>query len=844
MNKHEIHIKKINKRFLDINNSNFKKLENQNILNSIIKRKLNAHNAMKSLNSELSFKIKDSIASDIFNNNASTLSSLLVKNTYNPAFTEGNINTPKVGQIKAVNASRHYNFITLPLEKINNGRMNNNDKNNKKVNLGKFTKKTIDINNRNNVLKQKNYTYFSPYLRKNETSNNKKKYEKKINEKKIDEVVINYPTNLNYESLACRTECNEKNKKINYVSEYSDKNNKIKNQSLKNIIIYENKESKNDNQYNNYSSNKVYKKKAIKNNTYNSIKSDKYKDNNTSKSNTNTNTSNDKKDYEKEKDKYLQLLNNYRKNVVKQFMVYFRPYYYTFIKKYFHSFISNLKNIKNNEKNSKTKKYIKKINKRNIYVNVNHVNNGKVIKDVKLVQLNYLNNNSINQNKYDKEINHKNLNSYNIKKSKSKIEPLNTYKKLNNIVINNNNNFNFRSKQNLKTDELYRNNIELEKKLSQILKRKHRKKLLTNDFIKVDYSNSQNKNENNTLDISLHNKKIITINNSYDRWKNRKKYNTPHSSHLMISYNSLTNEDIPKEESINIDKNKYSKIKSIQTIPRRKKEKEKDNEIKGVILKKKYYEEVISPEYRSDLSRFKNNENIYLLKNTFIRIRKKNKHLMLSKKDKINNINNSRYNKNYISKKIKNIFTRDKKINIYINYVFFIPQKQKKINLKKINQLLKISHNFSYTYIGKDNHFIHNNDKNKIYSKKKLTSIKEEEEKSRCSISLLLQNSKTLDEYNSIIIKLVKNINNYYIIKMKKGFLYNLKMINLIICLKNIFKNKSFKKIKLKSKEVKKDNTFSNQQNKGNDSNIIFLSDDKIIMNMNNMNSINYENDN
>ena len=131
-----------------------------------------------------------------------------------------------------------------------------------------------------------------------------------------------------------------------------------------------------------------------------------------------------------------------------------------------------------------------------------------------------------------------------------------------------------------------------------------------------------------------------------------------------------------------------------------------------------------------------------------------------------------------------------------------------------------------------------------IYSKKKLTSIKEEEEKSRCSISLLLQNSKTIDEYNSITIKLFKSINNYYIKKMKKDFLFNLKMINLIICLKNIFKNKAFKKIKLKNKELKKDNTFSNQKNKVNDSNVIFLSDEQIIMNMNNMNSENFEKDN
>ena len=178
---------------------------------------------------------------------------------------------------------------------------------------------------------------------------------------------------------------------------------------------------------------------------------------------------------------------------------------------------------------------------------------------------------------------------------------------------------------------------------------------------------------------------------------------------------------------------------------------------------------------------------------------------MISKTDKINNINNSRYNKNFISKKIKNIFTKDKKINIYINYVFFIPQNQKTININKINQLLNISQNYTYTYIGTKNHLFPN--KYKLYSEQKLTSIKEEEEKSKYS----LQKYKTIDEYNSVIIKLVKNIHNYYIMKkMKKTFLYKLKMINLIICLKNIFYNTLFKMIK--NKEIKKDNSNSNQQ--------------------------------
>ena len=37
---------------------------------------------------------------------------------------------------------------------------------------------------------------------------------------------------------------------------------------------------------------------------------------------------------------------------------------------------------------------------------------------------------------------------------------------------------------------------------------------------------------------------------------------------------------------------------------------------------------------------------------------------MINKNEKINNINNFYYNKNYISKKIKNNFTKYKKINI------------------------------------------------------------------------------------------------------------------------------------------------------------------------------------
>jgi hypothetical protein len=148
---------------------------------------------------------------------------------------------------------------------------------------------------------------------------------------------------------------------------------------------------------------------------------------------------------------------------------------------------------------------------------------------------------------------------------------------------------------------------------------------------------------------------------------------------------------------------------------------------------------------------------------------------------------------------------------------------------------LKISKNFSFTYIGKYNR---NQNKIKIYSKKKLTSIKEEEEKSKCSISMsmILQNTKTIDEYNSIISYLIDKIHNYYILRMKTFFLYNLKVINLSYQLNTILKNNIFKRIKFANKD-NKDNKNDNKLEYNyikNNSNTKFLLDDKITMNINN----------
>ena len=820
MNNREVHKIKVNKRILEIKKVDSEKnFNNPIIFNSILKHKINTHNVMKSLNSEISYKIKDNIALDIFNNNANTLSSLLSKKNYNGAFREDDQEAKNV-QTKTIEESGHHHYITHHLNEINNGGIktidinnNKNNNNNEYINE-KFLKKnknTIETS-RNYKLYKNNNSYHSPYLMKEINLNNENNG---MRGKIIDEVEINTLKSKNKydERTECKTEVGYDTNKDLFINKYTEK--RLKNNSLKNIKIEENIEKKKLEKMKTLEVLKIYKKKPIKVSNNNNMKNEKNQD--------------IKSNGRDDKNKYLLLLNNYRKRVIKQFLFYFKPYYYSFLKNHFITFISNIKKIKHYQKISAPKKYIKKINKRNIQ------DNGKAIKDLKLVQLNYTNYNYTNMSNNETE-NSNYINSYNSKKIQSEKDNSKTVQKKKFFLINSNN-MNFSTKDSLQDKELYRNNLELEKKYAQILNRKKRKKIIAKENITERTYISQIKPEYKTIDISLNNNKNknLTVNNSYDR--EFRLLNTPHTTDLMNSCNSISNGELSKEESIAINKKKFIKIKS---IPRG--QKEKDKKVKDNILRSKLNQELESPTLSKEgPNSQKRNEKKYYFKNTFLKPQKKKRTIIITRKEKINNINNSRYNKNYISKKIKNIFTTDKKINIHINYVFFIPPKEKsRINLEKINKSLDISNVYSYSYLACDNSF---RNKSKIYSKKKLTSIKEEEEKSRCSISIILQNSKTIDEYNSCIGYLVKKIDNCYLFKMKKNLLYKLKIINMLICIINIIKNNIFKKLKLKYNNKEKEESILLNQ-KVNDANGIFLVDDKIIMNMNNMNSVNSENNN
>ena len=406
-------------------------------------------------------------------------------------------------------------------------------------------------------------------------------------------------------------------------------------------------------------------------------------------------------------------------------------------------------------------KYIKK-NKGILY------NNWKPIKDLKLTQSN---------------TNNKNYYNYSENGEKS-----NSQKKRNYFLINNNN-INFNSNKSLNKNELYRNNFELLKKYSEIINRKKRKNLETEDYLKL-----KNKSRNKEKCLFIYNKKNYTVNNSVERRK-EKEY-SPYISEFMNLHNSISNGD----ESLNFEKNGIGNIKTTKKNNKR--------------IKSKSDQPFLN----------KKTEN-NLLKKTKNNIKEKKRNRVLNLKEKINNINNSHYNKNYICKTIKNIFTKDKKLYIHINYVFFIPSKIKyKSNFEANNKYLNISHNYEYSYTAKENSF--NLNKNKI-SKKKLTSIKEEEEKSKCSISLsmILENSKIVDGYNSIII-LLERMKKNYIIKMKKIFLSKMKSINLIKCLNKIFRIIIFKNIYLININEKKET--KNNFPKDNDINGLFVEDDKI----------------
>ena len=155
MNRNEILSKKGKAMKKEIKTIDYEEsIENPKILNSILRSNLNSHNVMKSLNSEISNKIKTNIALDIFNNNANTLSSLLSKKYINggsfaktPVSRQKTEMTPKTIEIYG----NHHHYFGHPLKEINNGVNNINNTNIENYYIGQLNTNTIDNNRRNYI---------------------------------------------------------------------------------------------------------------------------------------------------------------------------------------------------------------------------------------------------------------------------------------------------------------------------------------------------------------------------------------------------------------------------------------------------------------------------------------------------------------------------------------------------------------------------------------------------------------------------------------------------------------------------------------------------------------------
>ena len=785
---------RVNKRNLEIRKDTSQRtFYNSNIIKTIIKRKLTTQNTIKTLNSEISKKIKDNIALDIFNNNGNTLNSLLSKNIYNEILLEDN-SLSKNEKMRTIEAYGDHNYLGRVL---NNNINNSEDKFEEDIGNVYYEKSKTNINTIENNRYTDEKRYYSPFKLKNDETN--------VKEKKIDEVIINYLKDKN-EDIEFQSEIKEGQKSTSYLNKYKKKIKKINSyENGEKMNLKEGKKNLKINETYNYYNNNYYKSQGfINNEIYYQIEK------------------------ENDENKYMMLLNNYRKKVINQFISYFRPYYFSFVKKHFNVFISKLKNIRNQKVINKNK--IRK----NINIKMNDKKENDIRKGIKLVYLNYSKN--LPNKRYSTEISNSNdnyISSYNTKKNKINKNVSNLKRKSNYFLINNTN-INFKTINKSTNDiELYRNNFQLEKKYTQILQRKNRKKYAIKDNNSFIYSNLHKRIGNKTIDLSSYNK---FIHSKIDFEKEKKIISgVPHKTDILSSYNSISNEEISKE-TIKIDKINNSKTRLFK-----ERQKEKDKNLKNNILKKKLIEKLNnSKKSRTVITEVKNNDikKNYYLKNNIIKVKKKIT-VLKKKKIEIENINNSnKNNKKFINKIMKDIYTKDNRINIRINYVLFIPnaneQKNSEKNIKEINEPLKIEQNYSFTYIG-----IKTKNKSIIYSKKKyqkLSSIKEEEEKSKFSFSL--QNQKNIDEYYSNLDNLIKEINDYINLKMKKKLIYKLKVINLFICSKNVIKKKIFNKINLikEVNEEKEENDLIGSNQKHNDINGIFLVDDKIIMNMNNMN--------
>jgi hypothetical protein len=701
-----------------------------------------------------------------------------------------------------------------------------------------------DIMNRN--FYTENPTKYAGLINKMNLSG-KYKYKKKIDINNSETFSSNLSGNFNNQELDFKT--NDLNKKehklINSYIVHSP-NDSYKNNSNynTNIINDINDLKMNDSFLYNKFSNKTSKIKKVNNNkylnkntfsSYNSLKYNKYfRHKNLSigfidafnnnkvntegpetstelktngvKNDTNNNNQNQMDFYPKRKmKKYLtDKINNkdpsilkmeiYRVKLFKEFYKYFQKYFKSKIKPHLIHFIEKLKEkkIRNADSKSSFNYYIaKKRNSSNIKNEINSTEfKSATIKDYCQVieEFNQQSNNNdiknfrtINNDTNNSSLSNvlKNKNIFLNNTQRNSCSGINNLKKkireeyansaplcfIERKTVNLSENINYEN-NNQKINELYRDSKELNKKYEQIQRRRKKSHTL-NLNSKLGKMSCNSSVESHKIKSSEESNELNEIKRYIQEMKKHK------------NSNNLSNE---KKKNLNL--NKLSK-------------KEKtNNNIKEEIKNK----DIVFQNNNNIINNKKNiiNSN-HIKKYKLVKVNINQNLINKPSKDKNNNfkviyykIHNNHKNIIYYSKKrktvhplqsliIKNITTKDKLINIHINYYFMV--RKFKPSYMRYNSL-KQAKNFSVTILGVDYM-----DKNELKLNFKLSSILEED--------ISIQNSKIYDDSDTLHIldskkylQFFEIFNNLILRKYKKNFMYNMKTIQLVYKINDIFINK------------------------------------------------------
>ena len=335
-----------------------------------------------------------------------------------------------------------------------------------------------------------------------------------------------------------------------------------------------------------------------------------------------------------------------------------------------------------------------------------------------------------------------------------------------------------------KKSELFRDSSELSKKMIQIHNRKKKRNSTSSNSDNRTYRlHIDNFNVLNSFVTSPENIDKNCISKNYSFLSNKNMSNTNDCSH---NYKLIFLKTREKLKKIRENQKKQNDIKNNNSNEGNK------------FIQTKVSQKVLIKNNSKFIDR-SNNMYLEILSNNLEKNKnKKNKFINESRKINSEKLDNEKSIKEKnVPIRIKHILTKDKRISININYLFF-NYSYAKTKQKKFNDLfLVIVKNIIFNYIGSIIHNIRNKKNDKKSSKgsnlqiyKCLSLIKEEEELDK-HFSKSIKNSKYFEDIEKIK-KLINATDSLNYILLEKKFFFRIKVINYAIILQKIINKKYY----------------------------------------------------